>query len=145
MIQTRFRGNRDAARQTRYEPTAPITATNVQDAISQVEAQITLAGGTPPTISATVVTFAMSPYTVLPTDYILEVNTTGGVVVINPQAVATRTTPLEIKDTNGNANTNNIQVTGPIEGQNPYLIDWNFGSLTIRPNKAQTAYEVVTW
>src|SRR5882757_3750188 len=127
IVQTDLRQTRPSAREVSYSPVAPLTARTVQNAIEQLQAEIVLAGGTPPTIVATAVNFAMSPYAVLATDYILEVDTTGGVVVITPQAVAVRTKPLEIKDT-GNALTNNIQITGPIEGQNPYLIDSNFGS-----------------
>lgn len=126
IISTDLRDTRASAREISYSPVAPLTARNVQNAIEQLQT----GSVTPPTITATSVTFAMSPYSVLSTDYILEVDTTGGVVVINPQAVASRKTPLEIKD-GGNAFTNNIQINTAIEGQNPYLIDSNYGSVTI--------------
>lgn len=133
------------AKRVAFQPVAPITATNIEDAINQVQANVTAAGVVPPTITATTVNFAQSPYTVLPTDFILEVDPTAGVVVINPQAVAVRTKPLEIKDATGQAGVNNIKLNTTIEGQTPYLIDSAYGSVTIRPNKAQTTYEVVTW
>ncbi len=143
-IATDLRISREAADRLRYAPVGVPTATDVQNAIDNLAN--TVANPTqPPVISATTVNFAQSPYAVQSNDFILEVDTTGGVVVITPQAVATRTQPLEIKDVSLNAFTNNIQVTGPIEGQNPYLINSDGGSLTIRPNKAKTAYEVVTW
>jgi len=135
---------RDAKRIV-FQPVSPLTATNIEDAINQVQSNVTTAGTSPPTIAATVVTFAMSPYAVQSTDYILEVDSSGGVVQIVPQAVASRDKPLEIKDATGNAGANNIQISGTIEGQTPYLIDTNYGSVTIRPNKGKTAYEVVTW
>jgi hypothetical protein len=133
------------AKRIAFQPVSPITANNVEDAINQVQANVTAGSTSPPTITATTVNFAQSPYTVLPTDYILEVDTTGGIVVINPIAVAGATKPLEIKDAAGNAATNNVQINATIEGQTPYLIDSNFGSVTIRPNGGKTAYEVVTW
>jgi hypothetical protein len=135
---------RDAKRIV-FQPVAPLTATNVEDAINQVQTNVTVAGTQPPNITATTVNFAQSPYAVQPTDYILEVDTTGGVVVITPQAVGTRTTPLEIKDISGNASVNNIQVTGPIDGLNPYLINMDYDAITIRPNRGKTAYEAVKW
>ena len=144
-IATDLRISREAADRLRYAPVGVPTATDVQNAIDNLANTVTLGITQPPVISATTVNFAQSPYAVQSTDFILEVDTTGGVVVITPQAVATRTQPLEIKDVSLNAFTNNIQVTGPIEGQNPYLINSDGGSLTIRPNKAKTAYEVVTW
>jgi len=141
-IATDLRISREAADRLRYAPVGVPTATDVQSAIDNL-ANITL--NQPPVISATTVNFAQSPYTAQATDFILEVDTTGGIVVINPPVVATRNQPLEIKDVSLNAFTNNIQITGPIEGQNPYLINSDGGSVTIRPNKAKTAYEVVTW
>ena len=129
-----------------FQAVAPLTATNVEDAINQVQANTTIASTMPPTITPTTVNFAQSPYTVLASDYQLEVDTTGGVVVINLPALPARAgKPLEIKDVSLNAFTNNIQVTGPIEGQNPYLINADGGSVTFRPNKAGSAWESVTW
>jgi len=128
-----------------YAPVGVINATDVQAAIDNLAATVAANSTQPPKIAATTVNFAQSPYAVLGTDFILEVDTTGGVVVITPQAVASRTQPLEIKDVSLNAFTNNIQITGPIEGLNPYPINSDGGSLTIRPNKAKTAYEVVSW
>lgn len=133
------------AKRLRFMPGVGLISTNVEDAVLEVAGNATIANTQPPAIAATTVNFAQSPYTVLGTDFILEVDTTGGVVVITPQAVATRTKPLQIKDVLLNAGTNNIQITGPIEGFNPYLINADGESITIRPNKAKTAYEVVSW
>lgn len=128
-----------------YAPVGVVNATDVQAAIDNLAATVAVNSTQPPKIAATSVNFAQSPYAVLGTDFILEVDTTGGVVVITPQAVAARSQPLEIKDISLNAGTNNIQITGPIEGLNPYLINADGESITIRPNKAKTAYEVVAW
>jgi hypothetical protein len=133
------------AKRIAFQPVTPLTANNVEDAINQVQANIAAATSSPPVITATTVTFVQSPYAVQSTDFILEVDTTGGIVVINPQAVGTRTQPLEVKDAAGNAATNNIQINATIEGQTPYLLRDDFDSVTIRANKGKTAYEVVTW
>ena len=143
-IGTSLRLTRDDAHSLRYRP-GTVQATNVQDAIDLLGTAVAQPPTQPAVITATTVNFAQSPYAVQPTDYILEVDTTGGVVVITPQAVGTRITPLEIKDISGNASVNNIQITGPVEGLNPYLISADYNSLTIRPNRAKSAYEVVTW
>jgi hypothetical protein len=137
---------KESARRIRFEPASPITATNVQQAIEQVQAQAVIAQTTPPTITPTVVTFAMSPYAVISTDYLLEVNTTGGAITITMPAANTRIgKPLEVKDTALNASVNNISFSGTIEGQTPYKINSDGGALTLRPNAAASAYEVVTW
>lgn len=143
-IETSLRLTRNAAHELRYRP-GTVAATNVQDAIDALGTAVVQPPTQPAVITPTVVTFAQSPYAVQPGDFILDVDTTGGVVVINPQAVASRTQPLQIKDSKLNASVNNIQITGPIEGQTPYLIESDGGTVTIRPNNAKTAYEVMTW
>lgn len=143
VVETRF--FRDPADRITYLPVGVPSAGDVQTAIDTLAALVALNNTQPPTITATTVNFAQSPYTVLSTDFLLEVDSSGGVVVINPQAVGVRTKALEIKDVAGNAFTNNIQINTTIEGQTPYKISADYGSVTIKPNKAQTAYEVVTW
>lgn len=139
-------GSPDAKR-IAFQPVTPLTATNIEDAINQVQAN-TGSATAPPTITATAVNFAASPYAPLSSDYLLEVDTAGGVVQINLAGLLAGRAgkPLEIKDATGHALANNIQLTGvTIEGQTPYLIEADYGSVTIRPNKAGTAWEVVSW
>ena len=145
VIKTDVREQRPNAKRERYMPVAPLTATNVEDAINQLQANINVATTTPPTITATTVNFAQSPYTVLSSDFILEVDPTAGVVVINLPAFGTRQQPLEIKDATGQAFNHNVQLNATIEGQNPYLLDSAYQSITIRQNKAGTAWETTTW
>lgn len=145
VMKTDVRETRRDAKRERYMPVAPLTATNVEDAINQLQQNITTAATTPPTITATTVNFAQSPYTVQSTDFILEVDPTGGVVVINLPALGTRQQPLEIKDSTGQAPTHNIQLNATIEGQTPYLLDSAYQSITIRQNKGGTAWETTTW
>src|SRR6185436_18873787 len=111
------------------------------------QANIVAAAGVPPAIVPTAVTFAQSPYTVLPTDYLLEVNTTGGPVVIQTQASASRgNKPFTVKDIAGNSSVNAISVnrTGAetIDGLTAYPMSTDFMSLTFKPKLAGTGYEV---
>lgn len=118
----------------------------VQGALDSLQSQVTVAVNTPETITPTAVNFAMSPYSVLATDYILEVDTSGGVVVIAPQAVASRARkPLTVKDVTGNADTNPISISAAVDGLNPYPVEGKYAAVTIRPNAGQTAYEATPW
>lgn len=144
---TDMRETRESARRLRFEPSASITATNVQTAIDAVAAAAVVAAGTPPAIVPKAVNFAMSPYTVLPTDYLLEVDTTGGVVVIQTQASASRSNlPFTVKDIGGNSAVNAISVlrTGAetIDGLTTYPIDTPYQSFTFKPKLAGNGYEV---
>lgn len=92
------------------------------------------------------VTSAMSPYTVLTTDYYISVNSSGGAVTLNfPNApVANRT--WVIKDRTGNAATNTITLTTPggavtFDGSTTYTIVSNFGAINLLANATPT-YEV---
>lgn len=146
-ITTDMRETRESARRIRYEPSGTIISTNVQEAIEELEADIVASGSTPPAITPTAVNFAMSPYTVQPTDYLLEVDTTGGAVVIQTQASASRSNrPFTVKDIAGNAAVNAISVlrTGAetIDGMTTYPMDAPYDAKTFKPKLAGTGYEV---
>lgn len=133
-----------------YQTAAPLTATNVEDAINQV-ATLALnppAPTVPPSITPTSVNFAMSPYTALPTDYILLVDSTAGAVtIVLGLASARNKQDLIIKDDGGVAATNVITVnrTAPdtIDGATSYPIDSNRQVYRFTP-KAAGNYTVTT-
>lgn len=126
---------------------AGITGNTVSNAqfvtINSSTGQLGVAAGS--ILNYTNVTFGMSPYTVLTTDYYLSVNSSGGAVTIDlPNAPANETVFI-IKDRTGNAATNNITVTTSgglvqIDGQTSYLIKNNYGSISVLFNG--TGYEV---
>lgn len=137
----------EAARNISYDPTAPITALDVQSAIEQVEAVAISAQGFTPTV----VTFAQSPYTPLLTDTVLLVDTTGGVVVIQMPLSATRLNasgyvPLEVKDDVGNSAVNAIAVNRAgaelIDGLTSYPIDSPYAAVKFQP-KATGGYDAI--
>lgn len=129
IIETNLRNTRESARQIRFEQTLTIPATDVQDAIQQVNQLIN-----PTPIPVTPV---MSPYTPLPTDLLLLVNTSTGPVTILMPPAAQRGLQLEVKDDTGNADANNISITfsgiETLDGLSPYLIDSKFGAVTLAP------------
>ena len=130
-ITTDLRNTIEEARRFRYEPTLPITATDMQTAIDQSVLQ-------PKTINPTAVNFAMSPYAPTNADSYLLVDTSGGAVVINLQAAALRAgLPLAVKDNTGNAVANPISLVPAggetIDGLAPYPIDANFAAVQIAP------------
>lgn len=91
------------------------------------------------------VTHAMSPYTVLTTDYYLSVDCSAGVVTLNFPNAATAYQEFVVKDRTGNASTNHISVTTvggavTIDGQTTYLITSNYGAIQLLGNG--TTYEV---
>jgi hypothetical protein len=137
----------EAARDISYMPTAGVTPNNVQDAIEAVQANVVAAALVPAAIVPTAVNFAMSPYTILPTDYLLEVDTTGGVVVLQTQAAASRANhPFTVKDINGNFIVNRCDVvrTGAelIDGLATYPMDSAYDAKTFKPKLAGDGYEV---
>lgn len=140
LVKTDLRVARESAAEIRYYPVAPMTATNVQDAIAQAQAL-------PPSITGTVVTFAMSPYTPTNSDFLLLVNTSAGAVTINLQPAAARGgLQLGVKDDTGNAVANPIALVGngaeTTDGIASYPIDSAFGAVTLQP-KAGGNYDVV--
>lgn len=130
-ITTDMRETRESAKRMRFEPTAPFTATNVQDAILQAH---TL----PAQVVSKAINFAMSPYAVLATDTLLLVDTSGGAVTINMMAAAARAgVELTIKDDTGNAVANPISVVPSgaetVDGLAPYPIDGAFSAVKFIP------------
>ncbi len=127
-----------------YQTVAPLTSTNVEDALNEAMGLI----NSPPSITPTAVNFAMSPYTVLPTDYTLLVDSSAGAVtiVLGP-ASARNKKDLIIKDDGGVAATNVITVnrTAPdtIDGVTSYPIDSNRQVYRFTP-KAGGNYSVTT-
>jgi len=146
IVQTDLRNTRPSARETSYSPAAPLAAYNVQNAIEQLQAEITTGSVTPPATIPKTITFAMSPYTVLPTDYLLDVDTSGGAVTINMMLAAARNNlELTVKDITGNASTNNISVVRggaeTIDGLTTYLIASDFGANKFKPKTS--GYQVI--
>lgn len=129
-IQTDLRQTIESAKRIRFEPSSPITATNVQDAISQAQA-IFLPAPTP-------VNFAMSPYLAKATDRVILVDTSGGAVsIVLPLASSRGGLDLEVKDDTGFADANNITVsfTGgeKRDGVAPVIINNPFGYARFNP------------
>ena len=128
-----------------YEPSAGVIADNVQDAIEAVQSNVAAGAVKPPAITPTVVTFAMSPYTVLPTDYLLEVDSTGGAVVIQTAASASRSRlPFTVKAINANPNGISVARTAAetIDGLTSYPIDAPYDAKTFSPKSTNDGYEV---
>lgn len=97
------------------------------------------------TVEYTNVTFAMSPYTVLNSDYFISCNTSGGAITILLPNAATQYSTFVIKDRTGDALTNNITLTTPggvvtIDGETTYLFDENYESIEVLFNG--TSYEI---
>lgn len=131
-VSTDLRQTRESAKRIRFEPAGAITATNVQDAIQQAGS---IAGGV---IVPTAVTVAMSPYTVLPSDRVLLVNTSAGAVTINMMTAAARNgLDITVKDDTGNAAANPISVVrngaDTIDGLPTYPMDGNYAAARFIP------------
>lgn len=132
IIRTDLGETRERAREIRFEPTAPITATNVQKAIEQAAAQAQ--GVNVPTS----ISFANSPYTVLATDTLLYVDTAGGSVVINLQPQAARLgIDLGIKDVTGHAAANPMSLVPngaeTVDLLAPYPVTGDFAGVRLNP------------
>ena len=85
------------------------------------------------------VNFAMSPYTVLPTDGPLEVSTAGGNVVINMPSLAGNPFPVEATKATGDANTVSMTPNGGdlINGSNAAdVLAVQYANKTYRPLSA---------
>lgn len=131
IVRTDLRDTRERAREIRFEPTGAITQTNVQKAIEQAASQ-------PQAVSGTAVNAAASPYTVLPTDSVLYVDSTAGPINILLQPSAARLgVPLVVKDVGGAGSTNNITLTRSgaetIDGLAALVINADFGGYRLNP------------
>lgn len=99
----------------------------------------------PPSYSYTLVTNAMSPYTVSGTDNYIGVDSSGGPVSILLPNATTQARTFTIKDRAGDADTNNITITTvggvtTIDGSTSIVIETSYQSVNIIYNGA--AYEV---
>jgi len=138
VVRTDLRDTRQRAKEIAYYPSSTLTARNVQDAIDQVQSEVVTAGGKPPAIVPTLIGIANSPYSVVATDYLILVDTSGGAVTINMMAAAGRANlPVEIKDSSGNASANPISVVrngaDTIDGLTTYPIASDFAAFTFKP------------
>jgi hypothetical protein len=138
LVRTNLRNTRERADQIRFYPAATVSATNVQKAIEEVESDAIAAATSPPAITPTSVNFAMSPYTILPTDYLILVDTSGGAVTLQAGAASARgSREVTIKDSTGNAAANNISIlragADTIDGLTTYPIASNFGAAMLSP------------
>lgn len=146
VVKTDLRDTRQRAKEIAYYPTSTLTGRNVQDAIDQVQAAVVVNSAKPPAIVPTSISFASSPYTVLATDYLILVDTSGGAVTINMMAAAARNNlPVEIKDSTGNAAANPISVVRngaeTIDGLTTYPMASDFVAYTFKP--ATGGYKVI--
>jgi len=102
--------------------------------------------GTGFAINYTNVTHAMSPYTVLSTDYYISVDCSAGTVQLQfPNSPTFKRTWI-IKDRTGNAATNNITLTTPggvvtFDGLTTYTMNSNYQAINLLANNTPT-YEV---
>lgn len=93
------------------------------------------------------VTHAMSPYTVLSTDYYISVDCSAGTVTLRfPNTPFITNQTWVIKDRTGSASTNNISVTTvggavTIDGATTYTLNSNYSSIQLLGNSTPT-YEV---
>lgn len=99
----------------------------------------------PTAFAYTNVTHAMSPYTVLTTDYYLSVDTSGGVVTLKFPNAPTTYQEWIVKDRLGDASISNISVTTvggavTIDGETTYELAGNYSSIQLLFNS--TSYEV---
>jgi hypothetical protein len=97
-------------------------------------------------INYTNVTHAMSPYTVLTSDYYLSVDCSGGAVTLNFPNAPTFKQIWIIKDRTGNASTSNITITTPgatvtIDGLTSYVMTSNYQAINLLANASPT-YEI---
>ncbi len=139
IVRTDLGDTTTTARRVSFEPVSPFVQTNVQKAIEEI------ASYSVP--SAAAISFASSPYTVVLTDRLLLVDTSGGAITINMMAGGARNgIPIEIKDSTGNAAANPITVTPfgaeTIDGLATYLLDSAFVAVNFKP-KSGGGYAVI--
>lgn len=97
-------------------------------------------------LNYTNVTHAMSPYTVLTTDYYISVDCSGGVVTLNFPNAPTFKQYWIVKDRTGSATTNHITLTTPggvvtFDGSTSYTMIGNWDAVNVLANSTPT-YEV---
>jgi len=97
-------------------------------------------------LNYTNVTNAMSPYTVLSTDYFISVDSSGGPVTLNFPNAPTFKQQWIVKDRIGISATNNISITTPgatvtFDGLTTYIMNSNYQAINILANSTPT-YEV---
>lgn len=131
LIKTDIGNTRENANRIRFEQTASITATNVQDAIEQVAI-------TPQALQPTPVGAGDSPYTPAQTDTYLAVDTSAGPVTINlAPSVSRLGVPLPIKDITGNADSNPVTINAAsgedIDGFSSIEINAAYGGFKLDP------------
>lgn len=102
--------------------------------------------GSDTVLNYTNVTHAMSPYTVLTTDFYISVDCSGGTVTLDFPNSPTFKQYWIVKDRTGNSSTNNIIITtsGGIvtfDGQTSLIMDSNYMALNVLANATPT-YEV---
>jgi hypothetical protein len=128
VVKTSLRVTRESAKQIRFYPASPLTATNVQDAI-----EAAALGGVGASVT---VTAGMSPY-IPPADItILLVDTSAGPVTINlPLAITRGGKTLSIKDAVGNAAVNNITInaTETIDGLPTVTLSTPYAYFEVKP------------
>lgn len=104
--------------------------------ITNASNSITISATGTTTLTVTPVNFAASPYTVLGTDEFLAVQSSGGAITIRlPNAPVTGRV-YTIKDSTGNASTNNISVTTvggtvTIDGVTSFAISSNYQAINV--------------
>lgn len=133
LVKTDLQNTRQSARRIKFEPTAPITATDVQEAIEQI--------ATTPSVPITPTNVGASPYAPVIGDSLLWVDTSAGAITISLPTGASRAgRALQVKDITGDAFANNItldpQPGETIDGLDPMLIDVDYGGYTLYPKPA---------
>jgi hypothetical protein len=139
VVQTDLRNTRQRAKEIYYSPAGGLAAVyDVQGAIDALQVEVLTGAVTPPAIVAKTINLILSPYQVVATDYLLEVDTAGGSVTINMMAASDRNNlPITIKDVTGHATANPISVvpdgTETIDSLAPYPINSDFGGYNFKP------------
>lgn len=109
VVRTDLGTTRESARRLRFEPAVTMSATNVQKAIEEVEADA--AAALQPLTTPTVVTATGN---VAVTDVVVQTNQIAAIVLTLPNSVTWATQnskyglPLSVFDISGNASTNNV-------------------------------------
>jgi hypothetical protein len=132
LVRTNLNTSRQSAREIVFEPTPPITATDVQEALEQI--------ATTPAVPISPTNVAGGPYAPVIGDTLLWVDTSTAVTISLPTGASRAGRTLQIKDITGNANVNNItldpQPAETIDGLDPMLIDVDYGGVTLYPKPA---------